>query len=398
LAEQIVFNVSKGDLGNPTQSYKGLLKALKAKNFKCALNKDEMSAEKLKKAYLLIMAGSNEMFRKSEFDALNNYVESGGNLLILGSEGGESKLKTNLNYLLESFGVCFNTDAVVRTSYCKYLHPKECYIQNGVLEEEIVRVANGQPKAQKTRKGANFVTNYINDRDDDEMDDSHKAGLSFVYPYGCTLSVQSPSVPLLSSGALSYPVNKHLMAAYKDKSGKGKVMVAGSYLIFGDEYLGKDENSKILEFILRFFEPENDIEFAASGEEIDDEEDPTSGRYLPDVASISDRLKSCLQESEDLPTDFRHLFQSGLHKIDMNHVPAALKLYSDLSMKQEPLTLITPNFEVPLLGLIPAVFPPILKDLPPPPLELFDLDDEFAPEKYPFSFIFYHLKLRFKQN
>lgn len=160
------------------------------------------------------------------------------------------------------------------------------------------------------------------------------------------------------------------------------MLVAGSYLLFGDEYLSKDENTKILEFVLKFFEPGNDIEFSGSAEEIDEDEESSNSRYLPDVASISDRLKSCLQESEDLPTDFRHLFQTGLHKIGMNHVPAALKLYTDLGMKQEPLTLITPNFEVPLLGLIPAVFPPILKDLPPPPLELFDLDDEFAPEKY----------------
>jgi len=34
-----------------------------------------------------------------------------------------------------------------------------------------------------------------------------------------------------------------------------------------------------------------------------------------------------------------------------------------------------------MLGLLPAVFPPILKELPPPNLELFDLDDEFASEK-----------------
>ena len=35
-----------------------------------------------------------------------------------------------------------------------------------------------------------------------------------------------------------------------------------------------------------------------------------------------------------------------------------------------------------MLVLQPATFPPILKELPPPGLELFDLDDEFASEKY----------------
>ena len=35
-------------------------------------------------------------------------------------------------------------------------------------------------------------------------------------------------------------------------------------------------------------------------------------------------------------------------------------------------------FETPLLGLSPAVFPPILFECDSPALELFDLDDEFA--------------------
>jgi hypothetical protein len=34
-----------------------------------------------------------------------------------------------------------------------------------------------------------------------------------------------------------------------------------------------------------------------------------------------------------------------------------------------------------MLGLIPATFPPILREIPSPNLELFDLDDEFASEK-----------------
>jgi len=39
-----------------------------------------------------------------------------------------------------------------------------------------------------------------------------------------------------------------------------------------------------------------------------------------------------------------------------------------------------------MLGLTPATFPPILRELPTPNLELFDLDDEFASEKYLFFY------------
>jgi len=49
--------------------------------------------------------------------------------------------------------------------------------------------------------------------------------------------------------------------------------------------------------------------------------------------------------------------------------------------------LIVPQFETPLLGLQPAIFPPIPRELPPPPLELFDLDEEFASEKLVYLFI-----------
>lgn len=43
--------------------------------------------------------------------------------------------------------------------------------------------------------------------------------------------------------------------------------------------------------------------------------------------------------------------------------------------------MIQPTFETPLPPLEPAVFPPILQELPPPALDLFDLDETFASEK-----------------
>lgn len=58
-----------------------------------------------------------------------------------------------------------------------------------------------------------------------------------------------------------------------------------------------------------------------------------------------------------------------------------MKLYQTLNVKHDILTLIPPSLETPMLGLQPATFPPILRELPTPSLELFDLDDEFASEK-----------------
>lgn len=55
--------------------------------------------------------------------------------------------------------------------------------------------------------------------------------------------------------------------------------------------------------------------------------------------------------------------------------------HQSLNVKHEPLTLIPPQFELPLPPLQPAVFMPPMRELPPPSLDLFDLDQEFATEK-----------------
>ena len=43
-----------------------------------------------------------------QFDAVKKYVEKGGSLLVLMGEGGESKFNTNINFLLEEYGIMVN--------------------------------------------------------------------------------------------------------------------------------------------------------------------------------------------------------------------------------------------------------------------------------------------------
>lgn len=66
--------------------------------------------------------------------------------MILVNEGGDQKNNTNLNKVTSKFGIQINNDCVVRTSFYKYLHPKEAYIQSGILNEEVTRVINGYEK------------------------------------------------------------------------------------------------------------------------------------------------------------------------------------------------------------------------------------------------------------
>ena len=47
-------------------------------------------------------------FTDLQFSALRKHVEEGGALLVLMEEGGEKKANTNINFLLEEFGISVN--------------------------------------------------------------------------------------------------------------------------------------------------------------------------------------------------------------------------------------------------------------------------------------------------
>lgn len=46
---------------------------------------------------------------------------------------------------------------------------------------------------------------------------------------------------------------------------------------------------------------------------------------LPDIAKLAGQLKTCLQESDDVPRDITMLFDNSLFKLDTSLVPNAIK-------------------------------------------------------------------------
>eukprot|EP00293_Proteomonas_sulcata_P011100 CAMPEP_0184316024 /NCGR_PEP_ID=MMETSP1049-20130417/87380_1 /TAXON_ID=77928 /ORGANISM="Proteomonas sulcata, Strain CCMP704" /LENGTH=60 /DNA_ID=CAMNT_0026634821 /DNA_START=33 /DNA_END=212 /DNA_ORIENTATION=+ len=60
------------------------------------------------------------------------------------------------------------------------------------------------------------------------------------------------------------------------------------------------------------------------------------------------------------------MFDDSLFKFDTDSIPESIKLYEELNVKHEVLTLIPPQFEAPLPPLQPAVFPPALREPPAP--------------------------------
>lgn len=103
-----------------------------------------MNYKKLRECSLLLLGAPKLPFTAQELQDIRLYIEHGGSVMIVMSEGGENKLQTNINAMLEQVGISCNTDSVIRKSFYKYLHPKEAFVGNGILNKELVRVANGE--------------------------------------------------------------------------------------------------------------------------------------------------------------------------------------------------------------------------------------------------------------
>uniref|UniRef100_A0A8D1JLB7 IFT52 GIFT domain-containing protein n=1 Tax=Sus scrofa TaxID=9823 RepID=A0A8D1JLB7_PIG len=200
------------------------------------LSKDEITSEKLIGVKLWITAGPREKFTAAEFEVLKKYLDGGGDILVMLGEGGESRFDTNINFLLEEYGIMVNNDAVVRNVYYKYFHPKEALVSDGVLNREISRAAG---KA---------VPGII----DEESSGNNAQALTFVYPFGATLNVMKPAVAVLSTGSVCFPLNRPILAFYHSKDQGGKLAVLGSCHMFSDQYLDKEENSKIMDVVFQW--------------------------------------------------------------------------------------------------------------------------------------------------
>ena len=283
----ILFNATKKETHRPDSGFKKLFRRLKSA-FKISTNKDEVSRDRLAEADLLVFGGPSEPFTTAEFDEIKAFLQNGGRALVMMGDGGEKQSGTNMNFLLEEYGMSVNADSVLRSVYYKYLHPKEVFISDGVLVPDILRqknaVALGGGRKTSANKNAPPPPNA-----------SGGAGkLPFVYPYGASLSVERPARPLLSSGAsslfhrlmrvcavqaslvphyarspsgpVSYPLNRPIAAMWEpdaatatastaagpgaqNKATKGRLVVLGSVEVFGDDWLDKEDNAKLCDVL-----------------------------------------------------------------------------------------------------------------------------------------------------
>jgi len=161
--------------------------------------------------------------------------------MVMMTEGGENKLNTNINAMLEQVGISVNTDSVIRKTFHKYLHPKEAFVGNGCLNQDLVKAANGTKEDEN--KPGKFSRKY-RDTKDELANCDENGGLKFVYPYGASINVRKPSFPILSSGPISFPANRPVGAFYMSQR-RGKLFILGSMQFFSDEFFEKEDNQKI---------------------------------------------------------------------------------------------------------------------------------------------------------
>ncbi|XP_065091445.1 intraflagellar transport protein 52 homolog [Ochlerotatus camptorhynchus] len=357
----VIFNVSKNEMFKLPDNYKTLHRKLKV-SYRVESNKNDITPEILKGATIYVLAGPQEKFTETEFQYLKDYISEGGRLLLLLGEGGEVNFNTNINFLLEDYGMTINNDAVVRPQYYKYFHPKEALISGGIASDTMNNYLLEFSKS--------ILTAF------DFMDDKYK--VEFVYPFGATMNVIQPSSVLLTTGPVVYPFNRPLAGYYQNET-NGKLVAIGSGHMFQDKYISNEINVAIWDGIFSMI-LEDAFKFKSS-----DFNDLEINDYaiIPDTIYLAEQPKICLMDSldYDIPADFKKLFDMALYSINNDLLRDVINTYEKLDVQYEPLKIIKPQFEIPLPPLQLAVFQPIFSDLSAPPLELFDLNEAFSSEK-----------------
>ncbi|KAI3426955.1 hypothetical protein D9Q98_006899 [Chlorella vulgaris] len=314
----------------------------------------------LAQAAIVVFGGPTEAFMPEELDCLRAYLRGGGNLLVLGAEGCGGQSGSHLNALLADFGIKVASDCVIQTAFTRYLHPKQVLVADGMLSPDMAAYCASNSKAR--RGGGGGASSR-------PVDENGRPLASFVYPHGATVAALGPALPILSSGLVAHPCNMTIGAAWWEDGGEaGRLAVLGSAAVFDDEWLGKEDNTALLDFLLGWML--RDPACALSRRNLAEPEilDPRPVTHVAELAAQP-------REHADLPRDLSKLFADSLFRLDMSMVPQVAALRR---LRRRQLPLWTPPLEVPFPALQPAVFPPPFAELPPPPLELFDLEEELA--------------------
>ncbi|EFN56850.1 hypothetical protein CHLNCDRAFT_51639 [Chlorella variabilis] len=403
----VLISACKGEARNLRSGYKQLARHLKAA--RCDVRRLDaasgLTPAALAQAAIVVFGGPTQPFAPNELDCLRAYLRGGGNLLVLAGEGGEAAAGTNLNSLLADYGLRVAADCVIQTAFTRraaaaapagrqpaktaasytaadgrYLHPKQVLVSEGMLSPDMVAYCANNSRAA-ARRAAGAGGGGAAAAGGRATDENGRPLASFVYPNGSTVVAQAPALPFLSSGQVAHPCNMTIGAAWWQEGGggSGRLAVLGSAAMFDDEWLAKEDNTALLDFLLGWMLRDPACELRPKNMAEPEIVDP---RPVTHVAELAAKPLVCLQEHDDLPRDITKLFADKLFKLDLSLIPqvAALRraMGAEGVLQRRALPLWRPPLEVPFPPLQPAVFPPAFAEPPPPSLELFDLEEELA--------------------
>lgn len=441
----IYFDQSRNESKQLAQHFKLLQHNLRT-SYRFASSKDFLSLDRVKNASVTVLAGPREVIDEQDGLVLAKFMEQGGGVIILGSEGSDPSTSTSnlINAFTDPLGITIKDNSVVRTVYHKEcFHPKEVHISKPAISESFNNyVLKFRPPPSSLATSSSSASSLVSPSTSALVDGPPP--LSIVFPYGCSVIASEPAVPLLTSGPFSLPPQSPVAALCR--YGAGFLTVLGSCEVFDDEYIEKADNlalaralfglttDKRLEIglgdgeIVRTSNHGNrtvlpittattsvlrptttggptgssslsltgtgrSLRAALDGDasssltginfSVDPSSDEAKGEWapVPDTEALASRLRPCLQESDELPTDMNGLIDPYFYRLDNSLIPEALKLYQRLGVEHAPLSLVRPVLELSYPRVQPAVFMPLLMEAPPPDLDLFDLDEQFADDK-----------------
>lgn len=177
----VLVSACKGEARSLRAGYKSLARRLKAA--RCDVRRLEgagLTAAALQGATILVFGGPTQPFTPAELDCLRAYLRRGGSMLVLGSARGEGAGApgssgssssvgqeaagyaragpgSNINCLLEEYGMSLGSDCVIQTAFTKWACPPSSLLVGSCSHILLMRTAQragraGRPEQNQHRR------------------------------------------------------------------------------------------------------------------------------------------------------------------------------------------------------------------------------------------------------
>ena len=162
---KIFFDETQKERGKINTNYSILRDALRNEGFQVEVYNDYPISDKSLKCDIFVFAcPDGSKLNKNEIEAIINFVERGGGLMIIGNAGGDRGLRTNMNEILNKFGIDMLSDQVKDEASNEFnmpTHPivkdiKAHPITQGVAE--IVIVAGASVRGSANMQGVCYTS------------------------------------------------------------------------------------------------------------------------------------------------------------------------------------------------------------------------------------------------